>query len=237
MDQFNLWGTNGYASSLDDAKNNYYRGGVMDGGRTVGGDNYGGGVQGVLPSVIVTATRQAGGGLNFGDAVWNWGNSTGSGQSWENGDVIHVDGIGHGSMDNWEKAGTIIGGTGLAIDVTENAMKSTQLLANAYSAAKPLQELSFLKGASKVLGVTGLFITGGDMIANGVNYNNGTDAVFGIIALIPGPGWIIGGVYFIGNAVLKHETGLSVGDVINNVSHMKTVGDDFNGNVISGGDY
>jgi hypothetical protein len=85
MDANNGWGQNGWASSLGEAKQNYFK---------LGGTEQS--VWGVLPSVIVTATRQAGGGLNFGDAVWNWGDGN---EDWRtDGYPYNYDG---GTVQNW----------------------------------------------------------------------------------------------------------------------------------------
>lgn len=134
------------------------------------------------------------------------------------------------NMSGWEISGTLLNAAGLATDLTRTGVNGAFVLANTSSTANTLKELSFLKGVSKYLGYESIVISAVQIFSEGLNYNNGTDAVFGIIALIPGPGWIIGGIYFIGNAVLKHQTGQSVGDLIYNLSNFEVIGGD--GNVI-----
>ena len=70
-DFHNLWGTNGFASSLGAAQNAYYGHGGTDAG-----------VRGVQPSVIVSATRQNGGSLSFGGVTWNWNGNKMSSEGW-----------------------------------------------------------------------------------------------------------------------------------------------------------
>ena len=209
MDQFNLWGTNGFAGSLDDAKNNYYSGGAMDGGRTVGGDNYGGSVQGVLPSVIVTATRQAGGRLSFGDAVWNWGNTMGSGS--EEGS--------NEEMSGWKKAGLLSEATAFILDITEQGVVGAQRLANSVSGLAPeiLEGGNVLKGIGVgLVGVSALFTVANaeskyghlrtsDKVDLGIDAALvGTEVITTILTVSNPVGWIIGGSLFIGNLISEH---------------------------------
>jgi RHS repeat-associated protein len=76
---------------------------------------------------------------------------------------------------------------------------------------KEITTLTGIKGAGKVLGVAGLFFTGADMIQNGVNTSNTMDATFGVFSFVPGVGWVVGGAYFIGNAVSTGLTGKNIG--------------------------
>lgn len=71
----------------------------------------------------------------------------------------------------------------------------------------------FIKGAGNVLGY-GLILTGADMVNNGITTINSLDAAIGVISFAPGWGWIVGGIYFIGNAALKETTGKDLGEHI-----------------------
>jgi len=91
--------------------------------------------------------------------------------------------------------------------------------ASTYSAQKALlTELAYgSKTIGKIgnnLGYAGLVITGVDMYMNGINTSNSLDAVMGIVSFVPGWGWIVGGVYFIGNATVEAATGKNIGQHI-----------------------
>ena len=85
-----------------------------------------------------------------------------------------------------------------------------------YSAQRSLaRELAIgskgIKIAGNTLGIVGLGFTGADIIQNGFNTSNSLDAAMGIISFVPGWGWIVGGIYFIGNAALESTTGKNLG--------------------------
>ena len=73
----------------------------------------------------------------------------------------------------------------------------------------------FVKGAGKALGWGGVILTAGDMYYKGINTSNSLDMTMGIVSMkIPGGGWIVGGIYFIGNAALEAGTGKDFGQWI-----------------------
>lgn len=120
-----------------------------------------------------------------------------------------------------EALAQIIAGSGLALDLTVKGTEGAQLLANLLTKSKfqiiSIGSFSFVKGvtvdaAGKTLGWTGLFITGVDIYNNGLTYKNGTDLVMGGVSMVPGIGWVIGGVYFLGDPILKEVTGKSLSE-------------------------
>ena len=115
-------------------------------------------------------------------------------------------------------------------DVTLNGAIGAQRMANAMSGASnpilDLHELNLLKvgnfslsveGASRYLGVLSVGLTLIDMRAEGINWSNGTDLVFDIVAFVPVVGWAISGTYFLSNTIVKGVTNQSIGDYIGNM--------------------
>src|SRR5690606_23767378 len=70
LDLSNLWGTNGFANSLGEAKGNYYSNGGTDGL-----------VRGVQPTIIIKGSYQNG---NFitKETIWNWNGNRMSSEGW-----------------------------------------------------------------------------------------------------------------------------------------------------------
>jgi hypothetical protein len=63
--------------------------------------------------------------------------------------------------------------------------------------------------------------------------------MFGVVSLLPGVGWIIGGVYFVGNYALQQTTGKSAGDYVEKGLSDPSLGnpEKFDPNRIFGGGY
>lgn len=86
-------------------------------------------------------------------------------------------------------------------------------------AIQDLGKLELIKGITAegaghfILGL-GVAVSAIDIGVNGLNWSNGTDLAMSAIAFVPGVGWVISGSYFIGNMVVKHYTGKSIGDYI-----------------------
>jgi len=63
--------------------------------------------------------------------------------------------------------------------------------------------------------IVGVLVTAVDIGANGLNWQNGTDAAVGLATLaVPGVGWIIGAAYFLADPLVKHLTGKGIGEHI-----------------------
>lgn len=59
------------------------------------------------------------------------------------------------------------------------------------------------------------------------------------VSLISGPGWVIGGIYFISNVVIKGKTGASIGQHLGNFAKNLDITNqmdlkNFNGDLIGG---
>ena len=80
------------------------------------------------------------------------------------------------------------------------------------------KELTYLKVASKWVSWAGLGVSAYDIASNGLNFSNGLDAAMGGVSFAPYVGWIIGGAYFISNAVIVQTSGLSIGQHIEHTS-------------------
>ncbi|MDE3185711.1 MAG: hypothetical protein KGM16_20045 [Bacteroidota bacterium] len=128
-----------------------------------------------------------------------------------------------GGQEGFENAKTIVEAGGLSWDMTKEGIIGAQKLGNLVSntsyVIQDIGKLKLIKGitveaSGKLLAVAGLGITGYDIYENGLNWSNGTDAVFGIVGFVPGVGWIISGAYFIANTAVKNSTGKSIGDYI-----------------------
>ena len=74
--------------------------------------------------------------------------------------------------------------------------------------------LRALKNTGKVLGYTGVALSGVDMAVNGVNVSNSLDLVMGGVAFIPGFGWAVSGLYFVGNFGWQAYSGKTIGESI-----------------------
>lgn len=139
-----------------------------------------------------------------------------------------------------ERTGQITSSASLATDLTENGIKGAERLANSMAGTKYVSELKYLKTGSRFLSVGGIVVSGVDIATNGLNWNNGTDAFFGLVSLLPGVGWVIGGAYFITNEIVKSTTGSSIGDHIGSfVKDQQTPGTvggpGFNGDLFNSG--
>lgn len=109
----------------------------------------------------------------------------------------------------------------LSYNLTDHSLIGAQRLANGFGGTSEVitdvGKLKLLKGITvkggfEGLGYIALATDLYDMKKNGINWTNGTDAVMGGIALwAPGPGWLIGGAYFLSNMIVEHYTGNSVG--------------------------
>jgi hypothetical protein len=71
-----------------------------------------------------------------------------------------------------------------------------------------------LKLAGNAMGGFGTALTVGDMMVNGVNTSNSIDLAMGVIGFIPGWGWAVSGLYYIGNEATKAYTGKDIGQHI-----------------------
>lgn len=74
--------------------------------------------------------------------------------------------------------------------------------------------LRSLKNTGRVLGYTGLALSGVDIAVNGVNVSNGLDLVMGGVAFFPGFGWAVSGLYFVGNIGWQAYSGRTIGESI-----------------------
>jgi hypothetical protein len=74
--------------------------------------------------------------------------------------------------------------------------------------------LRALKNTGRVLGYTGMFLSGVDMATNGVNVSNSLDLIMGGVAFIPGFGWAVSGLYFVGNLGWQAYSGRTIGESI-----------------------
>ncbi|MGN6419390.1 MAG: RHS repeat-associated core domain-containing protein [Pseudobacter sp.] len=122
-----------------------------------------------------------------------------------------------------DAAAAAAGGFATATDFTLQSSLQFQKLANQAAGTTyeivNLGEKTIVKGFTvdalgRRIAVVGLLVTGADMINNGVTWKNGTDAVVGGLAFVPGVGWIIGAAYFLLDPVVKNSTGKSIGDHI-----------------------
>lgn len=120
-------------------------------------------------------------------------------------------------------AGKVIESFGLSMDMTIAGVNGAQKISNTFGGTSfPLQDLGKLtlikgltiEGGGKFVVGLGIGITAIDIYENGLNWSNGTDLVMGGVAFIPGVGWVISGVYFIGNIAVEHYTGKSIGEHI-----------------------
>jgi RHS repeat-associated protein len=132
------------------------------------------------------------------------------------------------SVTGLEVAGTVLGAGSVSLDLTKQGLMGLQQLANKLGGTKYLitnigQYKLFKVGSlGEVnvgnlgigLGILSLTFTSINMWENGANWNNGTDALVGIVSFVPGVGWIIGGSYFFADMVVKSITGKSVGDFL-----------------------
>ncbi len=68
-----------------------------------------------------------------------------------------------------------------------------------------------VEAGGKILTGAGVLIPIADMAfnPNADYWSDGTDAVMGAVAFIPGVGWIISGVYFIGNTAIQVRQGIA----------------------------
>ena len=120
--------------------------------------------------------------------------------------------------------GTFIPGTALSfVSGTKYgrwaSMGGFKFNASPYSVQKEMIQWNakagnYIKNAGRIIGVGSLLFTAGDMYFNGVTTSNSIDLIMGGISFIPGGGWVIGGIYFLGNAILKETTGMDLGQHI-----------------------
>jgi len=117
-----------------------------------------------------------------------------------------------------------LGAIEVSLDGTLQGITGAQHLANQIGPKSfeiiKLGEKTLIKGFTidalgRQVAIVGLVVTGADMIHNGVTWQNGTDLTVGLASFaVPGIGWAIGAVYFIGDAALKHYTGKGIGEHI-----------------------
>ncbi|WP_372774965.1 hypothetical protein [Mangrovibacterium sp.] len=74
--------------------------------------------------------------------------------------------------------------------------------------------LRALKNTGRVLGYTGVALSGVDMAVNGVNVSNSLDLIMGGVAFVPGFGWAVSGLYFVGNLGWQAYSGNTIGESI-----------------------
>jgi len=130
-------------------------------------------------------------------------------------------------IDFLTNVNTLLGSIGLAYDLTDNGILAAQNLANKFGGTtyflKSIGEYKLFNignlgnltigGLSKILNGVNVAIPIITMLENGkADWSNGTDAVFGGIAFLPGGGWIIAGTYFFTNEIVKSITGKSIGE-------------------------
>jgi hypothetical protein len=141
-------------------------------------------------------------------------------------DGLNVTGGGQG--EGLDLAENTLGAFSLSYDLTIKGITGAQRLSNyATGANYAIQDISKMKlanvgnlgkltfeGTGTTLGLVGLGLTGADIIQNGLNWSNGTDAVMGLVAFIPVVGWAISGAYFLTNMIVQYETGESIGQHI-----------------------
>lgn len=116
--------------------------------------------------------------------------------------------------------------SGTTLDLTRHGFIGAQQLANRIAGTEyelldigkykllrlgKLGTLS-LKGLGDIAGATSEVITLIDIGENGLNWNNGTDFVVGAVTLLTPAGWVVGGLYFFSNELIKSLTGKSIGD-------------------------
>ncbi|MGY0408524.1 MAG: RHS repeat domain-containing protein, partial [Polaribacter sp.] len=77
--------------------------------------------------------------------------------------------------------------------------------------------LKVLKGTGVLAGVIGTGLSIHDIGTNGLNIENGSDAVVGVIGFVPGYGWIVVGVYYLAVKPLAREGNKAYEWLINNV--------------------
>jgi RHS repeat-associated protein len=118
--------------------------------------------------------------------------------------------------------------TGLSSEATIAGMSAIQQLANKFGGTSyALQDIgeyklfklgdlgtATLKNVTRGITFASLTFSLVKIGQEGLNWDNGTDAVVGGLALIPGYGWMIGGAYFLANGIVKSITGRSIGDYI-----------------------
>jgi hypothetical protein len=90
-----------------------------------------------------------------------------------------------------------------------------------------LGEQTLIKGFTvdalgRRIAIVGIALSAADIAYNGLNWKNGTDAVMGGTAFIPGVGWILGATYFIADPLVKHYIGKGIGENVGEATN-KTV--------------
>ncbi|TAM96462.1 MAG: hypothetical protein EPN39_13600 [Chitinophagaceae bacterium] len=133
-------------------------------------------------------------------------------------------------ITNMNAAEIGLGAAQLSFDATRYSAIGGQMLGNSFGgtsyAIQDLGKLQLAKigrfGVSTELAghaLVGLSmaLTGIDMYKNGINWSNGTDLVMEGVAFIPGVGWAISGAYFLGDIIVEHYTGESIGQHLGDV--------------------
>ena len=130
---------------------------------------------------------------------------------------------GNQKSNGWETAGTILGAADLSF---ESTIHGVNLAANTFRGSGVVTDLGklgvklgnygklTLETGGKILTGVGIAIPLADMAfnPNADYWSDGTDAVMGGVAFVPGVGWIISGAYFLINEGVKSATGESIGD-------------------------
>jgi hypothetical protein len=127
--------------------------------------------------------------------------------------------------DSWEKAGTILAAADLSY---ESTIHGVNFAANTFRGSAAVTDLGKLglnignlgkltvEAGGKILTGAGVLIPIADMAfnKNADYWSDGTDAVMGAVAFVPGVGWIISGAYFVANIAVQGATGKSIGQHI-----------------------
>lgn len=73
------------------------------------------------------------------------------------------------------------------------------------NAAKKVQFGKYVKAGGSLLNWFGIGLTVWDIYENGLGVENGADLIFGGVAFVPGVGWVISGVYFVGKELVQPQ--------------------------------
>ncbi|MBO9154102.1 hypothetical protein J7I43_17880 [Chitinophaga sp. MAH-28] len=122
---------------------------------------------------------------------------------------------------------TTLGATSTSTDFTINGLNGLQQFVNRYTGTTyeviNMGECKVVKGLTvdalgRRVALVGIIVTGFDIANNGLNWKNGTDAIMGGVALIPGVGWVIGAAYYLVDPIVKKATGKNIGNHIGDLT-------------------
>jgi RHS repeat-associated protein len=127
-----------------------------------------------------------------------------------------------------ETTATTLGALSISTDLTINSVTAFQKLANKLSGTTyeiiKLGDKTIIKGFTldafgRRVAIVGVVLSGLDIANSGLNWKNGTDAIVGTAAFIPGIGWIIGAAYFLADPIVKQYTGKSIGEHVGDATN------------------